>query len=48
MKKFYTLEDEPLSDGDSPTLEVAAKYLASNLGQDMRLALEAKLKNILS
>lgn len=44
-KKFYTLDNEPISDGDTPTLEVAAKYLASNLGQEMRLALEAKLKN---
>ena len=43
-KKFYTLDDEPISDGDAPTLEVAAKFLASNLGQEMRLALEAKLK----
>jgi len=45
-KKFYTLSDEPISDGDTPYLETAAKYLASNLGQEMRLALEAKLKNI--
>jgi len=46
-KKFYTLDDEPISDGDTPYLDVAAKYLASNLGQEMRLALEAKLKNSL-
>ena len=45
-KKFYTLDDEPISDGDTPYLDVAAKYLASNLGQEMRLALEARLKNI--
>tara|TARA_R110002049_G_scaffold171705_1_gene338493 strand:- start:1293 stop:2213 length:921 start_codon:yes stop_codon:yes gene_type:complete len=44
-KKFYTLNDEPISDGDAPYLDVAAKYLASNLGQEMRLALEAKLKH---
>lgn len=44
-KKFYTLDDEPVSDGDTPTLQVAAEYLASNLGQEMRLALEAKLKH---
>tara|TARA_R110000772_G_scaffold1337_3_gene4669 strand:+ start:3062 stop:3949 length:888 start_codon:yes stop_codon:yes gene_type:complete len=44
-KKFYTLDDEPISDGDTPILQTAAEYLASNLGQEMRLALEAKLKN---
>ena len=44
-KKFYTLDDEPISDGDAPYLQVAAEYLASNLGQEMRLALEAKLKH---
>ncbi len=44
-KKFYTLDDEPISDGDTPTLQVAAEYLASNLGQEMRLSLEAKLKH---
>jgi len=42
--KFYTLDDEPISDGDTPILQTAAEYLASNLGQEMRLALEAKLK----
>jgi hypothetical protein len=45
-KKFYTLDDEPISDGDTPTLQVAAEYLATNLGQEMRLSLEAKLKNL--
>ena len=44
-KKYYTLDDEPISDGDSPILDTAAKFLASNLGQEMRLALEAKLKH---
>lgn len=44
-KKFYTLDDEPISDGDAPFLDVASKFLASNLGQEMRLALEAKLKH---
>tara|TARA_R110002020_G_scaffold100855_1_gene238043 strand:+ start:11726 stop:12616 length:891 start_codon:yes stop_codon:yes gene_type:complete len=44
-KKFYTLDDEPISDGDAPYLQVASEYLASNLGQEMRLALEAKLKH---
>tara|TARA_R110000796_G_scaffold17257_1_gene53303 strand:- start:349 stop:1281 length:933 start_codon:yes stop_codon:yes gene_type:complete len=45
-KKFYNLQDEPISDGDAPYLEVAAKYLSSNLGQEQRLALEAKLKHL--
>lgn len=44
-RKFYTKEGEPISEGDTPTLEVAAAYLASPLGQEMRLTLEAKLKN---
>jgi hypothetical protein len=44
-KKFYTKEGEPISEGDTPTLEVASAYLASPLGQEMRLTLEAKLKN---
>ena len=43
-KKYYTLDDEPISDGDSPILQTAAEYLSTNLGQEMRLALEAKLK----
>tara|TARA_R110002074_G_scaffold198877_4_gene366604 strand:- start:35188 stop:36093 length:906 start_codon:yes stop_codon:yes gene_type:complete len=45
-KKYYTLDSEPVSDGDAPFLDVASKYLASNLGQEMRLALEAKLKHL--
>jgi len=44
-KKFYTLDNQPISEGDTPVLETAAKYLASPLGQEMRLALQAKLKN---
>lgn len=44
-KKYYTKDGEPISDGDTPTLEVASAYLASQLGQEMRLTLEAKLKN---
>jgi hypothetical protein len=44
-KKFYTLDDEPISDGDAPILQTAAEFLASNLGQEMRLALQAKLKH---
>ena len=45
-KKFYNLDNEPISDGDAPYMEVAAKYLSSNLGQEQRLALEAKLKHL--
>lgn len=45
-KKFFTLDDEPICDkGDNPILSTAAEFLASNLGQEMRLALEAKLKH---
>ena len=45
-KKFYNLDNEPISDGDAPNMDVAAKYLSSNLGQEQRLALEAKLKHL--
>lgn len=44
-EKFYTADNQPISDGDSPTLTTAATYLQSPLGQEMRLALEAKIKN---
>lgn len=44
-KKYYTQDNDPISDGDSPTFDVAAGYLVSALGQDMRLSLEARLKN---
>jgi hypothetical protein len=44
-KKYYTKDGDPISEGDTPTMQVAADHLASNLGQDLRLALEAKLKN---
>ena len=43
--KYYTTDNQPLSEGDSPTLDVAAAYLGNPLGQEMRLALEAKIKN---
>jgi hypothetical protein len=43
-KSYYTLDDEPISESGIPTLQNAAEFLASNLGQDMRLGLEAKLK----
>ncbi len=42
--RYYTKDDQPISDGNSPTLEVAAEFLAKPLGQEMRLAIEAKLK----
>ena len=42
--KFYTKDDEPISEGNTPTMDVAAQYLCHTLGQDMRLTLEAKLK----
>ena len=45
-QKFYTKDDQPISEGNSPTLEVAAEYLGTPVGQEMRLALEAKLKQI--
>ena len=43
-KAYYTLDDEPICDGGIPSLQRAAEFLASNIGQDMRLGLEAKLK----
>lgn len=43
--KFYTKEGQTISDGDTPTLDVASAYLSTPLGQEMRLVLEAKLKN---
>lgn len=44
-EKYYDLDGNPLSDGETPSMTVAAGYLSSPLGQEMRLALEAKLKN---
>ena len=44
-QKFYTLDNQPISEGDTPSLDVAAVYLGSPLGQEMRLALQAKIKN---
>lgn len=44
-EKYYDIDGQPLSDGQTPTIDVAAGYLSSPLGQEMRLALEAKLKN---
>mgnify|MGYP003648463057 CR=1 FL=1 len=43
--KYYTADNQPISEGDSPILNVAAAYLGSPLGQEMRLTLEAKIKN---
>jgi hypothetical protein len=42
---FYTKDNEPISDGATPSLETAARYLSIPLGQEMRLTLEAKIKN---
>jgi hypothetical protein len=42
--KLYTKENQPISGGESPTLDVAAKYLSCPLGQELRIALQAKLK----
>lgn len=44
-KKFYTQDQEPISDGETPTMDVAARFLSCPLGQEMKLTLEAKLKN---
>ena len=44
-KKFYTLDNQPISEGDTPVLETAARYLATPVGQEMRLTIQAKLKN---
>lgn len=44
-KKFYTKEKQPISGGEVPLLETAAAYLASPLGQELRLTIQAKLKN---
>ena len=44
-KKFFTKEKQPISGGETPDLETAAKYLASPLGQELRLTIQAKLKN---
>jgi hypothetical protein len=43
-ERYYTLDGDPISDGETPTIEVSALYLGNNIGQEMRLALEAKLK----
>lgn len=44
-EKYYDLDGNPLSDGETPSMVVSAAYLSSPLGQEMRLTLEAKLKN---
>lgn len=44
-KLFFSLENDPLRlEGDRNDLEGAARYLASGVGQDLRVELEAKLK----
>jgi hypothetical protein len=42
--KLYTKDNQPVSGGETPTLEVASKYLSSPLGQELKIALSAKLK----
>jgi len=44
-KLYFSKESEPLKlDGDTNDLDGAARYLASGVGQDLRIELEAKLK----
>jgi len=42
---YYTTDNQPLSEGDTPSMDVAAAYLGNPLGQELRLAIEAKIKN---
>lgn len=44
--KYYTAEGEPLADtGEESTLANTSKFLGSNLGQETRLKIEARIKN---
>lgn len=44
--KYYTAEGTQLADdGQEPTLEIAASFLSSHIGQEARLAIEARIKN---
>lgn len=43
-KMYHTLDDAPICNDGQPTLQNAAEYLSTNLGQELRLGLEAKLK----
>lgn len=44
--KYYTAEGDNLADdGQEPTLDVAAAFLGSHIGQETRLAIEARVKN---
>lgn len=44
--QYFTKENEPISgDGDEPTESNSARFLGSPVGQEMRLAIEARLKN---
>ena len=43
---YYTKENEPIAgENEDPTLENAARFLSKPIGQEMRLAIEARLKN---
>lgn len=42
--KLYTKDNDPISGGETPTMDIASKYLSSPLGTDIKFSLEAKLK----
>lgn len=43
---YYTKEDEPIAGTDEdPTIDAAARFLSKPVGQEMRLAIEARIKN---
>ena len=45
-EQYFTKENEPISGtGEEPNEWNAARYLGSPVGQDMRLAIEARIKN---
>lgn len=44
--QYFTKENEPIAgEGDEPTEDNAARFLGSPVGQEMKLALEARIKN---
>lgn len=44
-QEYYTAEGEPIADeNESPTHEVAARFLNCALGQEMKFAIEARIK----
>jgi len=42
--KLFTRDNQPVSGGETPTMEIASIYLSSPLGSDLKYSLEAKLK----